>query len=312
MNPLAAFLKLVRWPNLLFIIFTQVLFFYCVLPFVYHAANILDYNSLSPYNFFLIVAASVLIAAAGYIINDYFDLHIDEINKPSKLIIEKFIKRRWAIVLHLCFSAVGFLISGYVGYRLRNIYIPFYNLICIALLWFYSTTFKGKLLVGNVVISLLTAWVIFVITLAVYKTGAPNNLLFIPRLLKLSLLYAGFAFVISLVREVVKDIEDIDGDARYNCRTMPIVWGIPVSKIFAAVWLVVLIGAISILQFYVLQLGWKASITYSVILIIIPLLWILKNLYAAKVSADYHRLSNTIKLVMLTGILSMIFFRFYL
>ncbi|MDQ6757831.1 MAG: geranylgeranylglycerol-phosphate geranylgeranyltransferase [Bacteroidota bacterium] len=310
MNLPSAFLKLIRWPNLFFIVLTQLLFYYCVLPFVYK--NLLPSVFLSPNIFFLLVTASICIAAAGYIINDYFDLNIDMVNKPSQLIIEKYINRRWAIVLHLCFSFIGFLISCYVGYKLRNIYIPFFNLTAIVTLWFYSTTFKKKLLIGNFLISLLTAWVILVLTVAEYKSINIEKGFLIPRLLKVSFLYAGFAFIISLIREVIKDMEDMQGDTKYNCKTMPIVWGIQVSKVFSGVWLAVLIGAVVILQFYVMQLGWWLSAVYSILLIIIPLLWILRRLYQAQVTADYHKLSNTVKLVMLTGILSMIFFRIYL
>ncbi len=119
MKLLPAFFKLIRWPNLIFIALTQIIFFYCAVPFVYKG---FQSNGLSNNIFYLLVLASVCIAAAGYIINDYFDLNIDLVNKPSKLIIEKYIKRRWAIVLHLCLSFFGFLISCYVGYKLRNIY----------------------------------------------------------------------------------------------------------------------------------------------------------------------------------------------
>lgn len=311
MNSSVAFLKLIRWINLVFIALTQILFFYCVLPFVYKGIQTTD---LSQSNFYLLVTASVSIAAAGYIINDYFDLNIDLVNKPSKLIIEKYINRRWAIVLHLGLSFIGFAISAYVGYKLRNIYIPFFNLLSIVALWFYSTTYKKKLLVGNVIISLLTAWVILVITVAEYKfsSSTDSHIFIIPRLLKASFLYAGFAFIISIIREVIKDMEDIKGDLKYECKTMPIVWGIPVSKVFAGVWLVVLTVGVAALQFYVLQLGWWLSAIYCVLLIIIPLLWILDKLYKAQIAADFRRLSNAIKFVMLTGIISMVFFRIYL
>ena len=107
-------------------------------------------------------------------------------------------------------------------------------------------------------------------------------------------------------------MEDIEGDLKYECQTMPIVWGIPVSKVFAGVWLVVLIGAVAALQFYVLQLGWWLSAIYCVLLIIIPLLWILDKLYKAQIAADFRRLSSAVKFVMLTGIISMVFFRIYL
>ncbi len=312
MRLLAAFLKLIRWPNLVFIALTQVLFFYCILPFVYRGYPQITYT-LSPFTFYLLVFASLCIAAAGYIINDYFDLNIDQVNKPSHLIIEKYIKRRWAIVLHLILSFTGFAVSCYVGYLIKNIYIPFFNLFAIAALWFYSTTFKRKLLIGNILISLLTAWVILVLTLAEYKNeNLLANINTNGRLFKISFLYAGFAFVISLIREVVKDMEDMEGDARYGCATMPIVWGIPVSKVFSAVWLSVLVASVAVLQIYVLQLYWWYSVLYCVLFITLPLLWILKRLYSANMQKDYHKISSAVKLVMFTGILSMIFFRIYL
>lgn len=131
------------------------------------------------------------------------------------------------------------------------------------------------------------------------------------RFMRISFLYAGFAFVISLIREVVKDMEDMEGDKRYGCKTIPIAWGIPASKVFVAVWLVVLIGMISIVQIYVLQLGWYWSAVYSILLIIAPLVWILRKLYQAQVPKDYHQLSSVIKMVMLAGLVSMFFFKIY-
>ena len=131
------------------------------------------------------------------------------------------------------------------------------------------------------------------------------------KLFKYAVLYAGFAFIISLIREVVKDMEDMEGDAKYGCKTMPIVWGIPSTKVFTAVWLIVAVAALVIIQVYALYLGWWWSAAYCVVTIIIPLLWILKKLYKAQVAKDYHQLSTAIKLVMLAGILSMVFFKIY-
>jgi len=124
-------------------------------------------------------------------------------------------------------------------------------------------------------------------------------------------MYNGYAFVISLVREVVKDLEDMDGDRKEGCRTMPIVWGVPAAKIFAAVWMVVLIGILLVSQFYVMTFGWWISAAYIVITVVVPLGYIMKWLYAANATNDYAKLSRWIKIVMLTGIFSMSFFRFY-
>jgi 4-hydroxybenzoate polyprenyltransferase len=309
MNVLTAFFKLVRWPNLLFIALTQLLFRFFVLRFAY-LDNIPGNGNikLTQPLFFLLVIASVCIAAAGYIINDYFDLNIDLVNKPSKLIIDRYIKRRWAIVLHVVLSFTGFLLSLYVGYKLWNFYVPFFNLIAILALWFYSTTFKKKLLIGNILISLLSAWVILVLVLAEYRFQLSTPDAHWRRLLKVSFIYAGFAFVISLVREVIKDMEDLPGDSKYGCTTMPIVWGLQVAKVFVAVWIVVLAGGIAVTQIYVLQLGWWLSALYSLVTILIPLLWVLRKLYEAKTQDEFHTLSTTVKLVILTGIFSMIFF----
>ena len=171
------------------------------------------------------------------------------------------------------------------------------------------------------IISLLTAWVVMAVFFFIYRrffiplpgwaeivNNDPHTL---RRLMRLAFLYSGFAFIISLVREVVKDIEDMEGDERYGCRTLPIVWGIQAAKIFAGVWLVVLIALLVIVQFYVLQMGWWWGAVYCIFLIILPLLFILRKLFSATVPADYHRMSSFIKWVMLTGILSMIFFRYY-
>src|SRR5688572_3368171 len=159
MKLIAAFFKLIRWPNLFFIALTQFLFYFCVFKQLLIQPGYQTENLL----FYLLVAASVVIAAAGYIINDYFDLSIDAINKPSKIVVDKIVKRRWAIFWHLVLSAVGILISVYVSFRLGSWLITIANVCCVLLLWFYSTTFEKKVLSGNVIIAALTAWVIVVV-----------------------------------------------------------------------------------------------------------------------------------------------------
>lgn len=316
MKLISAFFRLIRWPNLLFIVITQFLFYYCIILTAYNNYAFSDSLFLSWKLFWLLVASSVLIAAAGYIINDYFDLNIDQVNKPDSIVVQKIIKRRWAIVWHLSLSLLGVLIAFYVSWKLRSWVIAPANLLCVLVLWFYSTTFKKKFLVGNVLISLLTAWVVFVLYISELRVSNFLNhesyQLVMKKVFKLAVLYGGFAFIISLVREVVKDMEDIQGDEKYGCRTMPIVWGIPPSKVFAAVWLLVLILAVLVVQVYGVLLGWYVAVGYGLIFIILPLLSVLRNLYGAVAINEFHTVSNRIKLVMLTGILSMIFFRYHI
>jgi len=305
---LPAFLRLVRWPNLLFIAITQILFVYCIVHPVFVRAGLSP--NISGGYFVLLMISSILLAAAGNVINDYFDLNIDQINKPEKLVVEKIISRRWVIFWHLLFSAIGVIIGFYIDYKTNVRFLGFMHIGTALLLFLYSVSLKKKLLTGNILISLLTAWVILVI----YWCEASNltRPVLIGTLTRITFLYAGFAFVISLIREVVKDIEDIEGDRRFGGYTMPIALGMNATKVFAAVWLVVLIGALIIVQFYVLNHKWWWSAFYCIVFIVIPLLYIFKLLFRANKSEDFHRLSSLIKAAMLTGILSMIFFRFYL
>jgi len=264
------------------------------------------------WNFVLICLSSVLIAAAGYIINDYFDLNIDQVNKPKKLVVETIIKRRWAIVWHIVLSFTGVVIGFYIDFTTHIWLLGLSNAVCVFLLFIYSTSLKRRFLVGNILISLLTAWVVLVVAWCEYNhLIKTNNNLHADKILRDTFLYAGFAFVISLVREVVKDMEDIEGDRKYGCRTMPIVWGVNATKVFVAVWIIALIGTLVAIQVYALRLGWIASVVYSILLIIAPLVWIIKKLYDAKTPHDFHRISSWIKFVMFTGIVSMIFFRIY-
>lgn len=313
----ASFFRLIRWPNLVFIALTQALFYYAVilpvLPQVYYSLE----KKLTIPVLALLILASILIAAAGYIINDYFDINIDRVNKPEKMVVERTIKRRWAIILHIVITLLGLALSLYVSSK-TTLVIFLANAGCAFLLWLYSTTFKKKLLSGNVIISILTAWTIIVLYFAVNTaylnplSQHPDFIQAMNQVFKFSVVYAGFAFISSLVREVVKDIEDIEGDTRYGCKTIPIVWGVPAAKVFVGVWMVVLTGAIFVIIIYMLQKGWWLYALYCLLLIIAPLLHTMKGFYKAKVSNDYHTTSNQIKLVMLAGILSMLLLKIYL
>ncbi|MFT4095015.1 MAG: geranylgeranylglycerol-phosphate geranylgeranyltransferase [Niabella sp.] len=304
------FMKLIRWPNLLFIVLTQVLFEFCI----YHPIYKITLPAQDIFSFLLLVAASVFIAAAGYIINDYFDINIDLINKPQKMILGKALSRRWALAWHLTLSGLGIICTAIAVNPFDRWYLVIANMVCVVLLWFYSARFKKDILTGNIIVSLLTAWTIMIIFLSKYSFNNafssidPGQI----RLFRFAMLYSGFAFVISLIREAIKDIEDMPGDEKFGCRTLPIAWGIQATKVYVAVWLTILIVLLVIIQFYVLQFRWWLAMGYCIIFIIIPLMYIFRKLMQAAAAQDYHKLSNLTKGVMLTGILSMLFFYFYL
>ena len=282
---------------------------YCVLQPLLAASN--KKPNLNPAHFLLLVVSSVFIAAAGYIINDYFDLNIDRINKPNRLIVQKIIKRRWTIVWHFFLSMAGVAIGFYLDLTTHVTLLGFSNLACACLLFLYSISLKKKLLSGNILISLLTAWTLLVVTWCEARFFFNPADVNIHKIVRITFLYTGFAFVISLIREAIKDMEDIEGDRKYGCKTMPIVWGFNASKIYVAIWLTTITLTIFLLLIYMLQIRWWFGAVYCLVLIIIPLIRIFQRLFKAKTQQEFHALSSMVKFVMLTGILSMIFFRIY-
>ncbi len=310
MKKIIAFIRLIRWPNLLFIIITQSLFMYCVIFPLYQQAGLQPF--LTGKNFILLCLSSVLIAAAGYIINDYFDLNIDLINKPHKIIVDRLISRRWTIILHFFLSIAGIFIGFYLDFTTRIWFVGITNLACAMMLFLYSVSLKRKFLAGNLLISVLTAWVILVIPWCENKhLFGSNNLLQTDKILRISFLYAGFAFIISLIREVIKDMEDAEGDRKQGCTTLPIIWGISAARIFTIACCILLIIVLLVVQIYLIQLRWWLAIAYFVLLVIIPLARCLQLLLKANEPAEFHRLSTYIKLIMLSGILSLLFFKLY-
>jgi 4-hydroxybenzoate polyprenyltransferase len=312
LQKIGAFFRLVRYPNLIFIALTQSLFYFIIEQSIFSEIEYATGSLLGTNDFFLLLLSSVAIAAGGYIINDYFDMDIDNVNKPHKLVIGKLISRRWAMLFHMLLSLIGLFLTAVVALHLNNIMLLVFNFVSVVLLLFYSTTFKKRLLVGNVIISLLTAWVVGVLFIAEIKFSDADymlkNLAVIERLYKFTLIYAGFAFIVSLVREVVKDLEDIIGDKKYGCTTMPIVWGVNASKIYASIWLVVLIGALGAIFFYTIINTWNGLIPVLVIVLLSFLIFILFQIKKASTSKDFGKISSQVKLLMLIGILSMLLF----
>lgn len=296
---------------MLFILLAESLFhFFIYKPLYPNAALTADYP------FYFIVATSICIAAAGYIINDYFDVNIDQVNKPQSVVVGAHISRRWVIFWHLILSMGGVYISLIAFPFQQYLHIHFSNLATILILWFYSTNFKRDFLIGNVVIAVLTAWTIgvvyfskFTLVQLVHPTHMQTTDL---KFFKLMLLYSSFAFILTLVREALKDMEDMNGDEKFGCKTMPIAWGLQTTKVYVAVWLMVLILVLTIIQLYSIPFGWWIPIIYCVITIIAPLVYVLFHLKQAYTKNDFNKLSNLIKLAMLMGILSMGFFYFLL
>lgn len=308
-NAVGSLLKLVRYPNLLFIVLTQLGLHYLVILPILHDAQVV--STLSHLDVALLVLSTVLIAAGGYIINDYFDVQIDRVNKPDRVFIDRSIKRRVAILLHQIFSGVAVLIGVYLAWKAHNLKLAAIQPIVVGFLWFYSTGYKKQPLTGNVVVSFLTGLVVLIVGIyqsdlfynpeAAYAAYAVFIRLFF---------YFVFAFVVSLMREIVKDMEDVEGDERFGCRTLPILIGINKTK-----WVVYALAALTfLLVLYIEVSRYHArdflTIIYLLQTLQVPLGVVVWQLVVADSPKHFRRVSTLIKLLMLMGIFSMAYLYF--
>ncbi|WP_343701673.1 geranylgeranylglycerol-phosphate geranylgeranyltransferase [Chitinophaga sp.] len=314
MTLLAAFFRMVRYPNLIYIALTQFLLQYCVVAPVLQNSG--AEPSLSFPHFLMLCFSTVLVAAGGYIINDYFDINIDLVNKPEKMVVEKIINRRWAMAWHTILNMAGVSLGFVVAFQIGQFYLGFVQVFCTLLLWFYSTSFKRQVLIGNVAISLLTALSVVVVGFyerQIYESFEAIMSLTGRKLIKIIGIYALFAFVLSMIREIVKDMEDMIGDSKDGCRTIPIVWGLKKAKAFTMLLMVILQVLLVIIMVVTALKAWYAAAGYILLFVLLPFtLFVQKPFLQAYQPAHFHKISTWIKIVMLTGILSMVFFKIML
>lgn len=302
-NPIIAFFKLIRIENLLIIAITQ----WCIKYLVFSPIN--EFSKFTPTLFTISLLSTLLIAAAGYIINDYFDVKTDKINRPETVVIDVIIKRRWAMILHIIFNGVGLLLGLYLALKCHSLKLLTFQILSILLLWFYSTHFKKQLLVGNIVVSLLTATIpLMPMVYEYYLIGGIDSLTsfligdFLKTLVIIVLGYSAFAFLTSFAREVIKDMEDYKGDIQTGCKTMPIVWGIITSKVVTFFVIVITIGLLLLASLKFYKEKQFIAVYFILSLVILPLIILLFQTIRAKTSKDFKMASLLLKFTMLFGI----------
>ena len=301
---------LVRWSNLFFLgALIYVMEKWVVVPIL---DDVAFGEQLPWYILLLIAAATILIAAGGYVINDYFDIKIDRINRPDQLIVTQYISKENAMRLSIGLSGVGMVCGLVAAWLLRSSTIAILFAIIPGLLWFYSSSYKRLLIVGNVTIALLSALSPMMIAIANVAQLQLKYSTILPYTTLEHDIYAWvggfslFAFLLTWIREIVKDLQDQMGDRELECHSMPIVWGNIVTKIVVTALIVlttVLIGWFwySLLPF---DHSWQSfSTRYIVLAIIIPLWGALWLLWAAKIPSDYRTCQQVLKLTMFLGML---------
>ncbi|MGD2034472.1 MAG: geranylgeranylglycerol-phosphate geranylgeranyltransferase [Bacteroidales bacterium] len=300
-----AFFRLIRTPNLLIIAITQYFIRWFILkPLLSVSGFRVQLDTLQ---FSMLVVSTVMIAAAGYIINDYFDRKTDLINRPGKVIVGRLIKRRYVMAFHIIFTSLGILAGSYVAYSIGRLSLSMIFIFAGIVLWFYSTTYKRQVLVGNLIISVLVGLVPMLVLVFEFPLLVQRYQLHIlAKGVRFDYLifwvgsYSIFAFTVNLIREINKDIEDFEGDAVFGCRTIPIAWGLKAAKWIVTVLIVLMIAPV--IYLLVFHLADKISFVYIVLFIIVPLIMLAFGVNWASTKKQYHILSQSSKLIMLAGL----------
>jgi len=319
MQILSAFFRLVRIWNLSIIALSLSLFYFLVIVPIHNTKLGTTLLPFSHVEFVLFVLSVVLIAGGGNIINDYFDFELDKEFKPERPIASGVISLNSAMYLHMAFVFLGVAIGFYLGWTIDNYKIGYLYVICSLLLYLYSSYLKKIPLAGNLVISTLAAFVFVlpVIFDAVFLNSIHAQSLFENTGYAFSIIiwqmkfYAGFAFLTSLAREIVKDIEDKEGDSVYNIQTIAVQFGETTAKITAAIVMLVLLAALVFFMQSFYAVNAKKEFLYVSSGLVVPVLITLSFLLLAKQKNDYARVSTFLKIIMLLGIFSIPAFYFF-
>jgi 4-hydroxybenzoate polyprenyltransferase len=300
------FLNLIRWKNLVILALVQLMIKYALLePFI-ESTGIA--TTLQPFGFMMLVLATLCIAAAGYAINDLYDLETDRINKPQKLIVGNGISEkqvtRWFIILNVLGVGLGYLVSYHIG---KSDFFAIFIIIS-GLLYVYSAYLKQYPLIGNLAVSACIGFSILLVGIydllpAMTQSNRSVQLTFFEIILD----YALFAFLITLLRELVKDIEDFEGDAVAGYQTLPVQFGKSAAKYLSLLLNLVLAG---LTVYYVMTYLYKNEVMvfYFLIFITAPLIFTALKLWQAKEKKDFSKVSLLLKFIMISGIFSMLVF----
>jgi len=305
-----AILRLIRFKNLLVIILTQVLIkLFLITPYISNP-------SLSIINFNIYLLALVTIVSAGYIINDIYDIEIDKINRPKTRIISKEIDKESALKAYKILNSIGITSGFYVAYQIGKPSFGAIFIFFVFSLWKYSKDYKTSFLIGNLQVALLTA--LSIINIALFdliplgiKHETGSRIIFY-----IILIYAAFSFITTLIREIIKDLEDFDGDKKRNSLTLAISCGIEKTKKISILLILTPILGLAYFQYFQYSVlnstfsieinYWGVNLTAVFYILLLQLLFILliMKLNTAISKSDFHFSSSLCKIIMLTGILS--------
>jgi len=299
---LVTYLKLIRWKNLLLIVYV----FLSFKLFLFSSLNITTKLTLTQ---FIILLLSVLfITAAGNIINDIYDIKSDAINKPNKVVVDQIITIETAKQWYKITNALGLILGIALCLNIGNPSYSFIFITTVLLLYYYSKKLKSLPIIGNIVVSFLIAICVLILPFFDLDFSVKNsNKNLVIGIIKVLIL---FAFSLNLIREIIKDIQDVNGDYHLNMNTLPILIGRIRAQKLASFLCVIPIA----LLFYIIinfSIQYKITVLYLLLFTLVPLIYVALKLNVTKKKNELHRLSSMLKIIMLLGISSMLIFSIF-
>jgi 4-hydroxybenzoate polyprenyltransferase len=296
------FLKLIRYQNLLMLAFMQLIFRYGFLKL----QNIP--LALAEWQYGLLVLSTVLLAAAGYVINDIFDQDTDIENKPKDVIVGKKITEATAYNIYLALNVTGVAIGFYLSNVILKPGFAAIFILIAATLYIYATSLKQMLLLGNIIVALLLSFSVVIIgVFDLYPVIDQTNQPIMANLFSILLDFALFAFMINFIREIVKDLEDIKGDSNQGMKTLPIVFGMDkTSKLASILGLIPIVFLLVYTNNYFVANNLFATTIYTFVFVVGPLLFFSIKIWSAKTKKEFHKLSLLLKWILFFGIISIV------
>lgn len=300
------FFKLIRYKNVLFVILTEVLIYWSV---IVPTLNIYGLQTRIPvWVIYILIIATALIIAGGYVINDYFDIKTDKINRPDNLIITKTIQKHNAMRFYQILTGMGVLLGIISAVTLRSITLGLIFLIVPGMLWFYSASYKRQLLIGNIIVAVIASLVPIIPLIA--ESAAISNyyndlIKQTPILYKLYAYVCGFSvfsFLLTLIHEIIKDIQDEPGDRELEFHTIPVVWGNNTAKSIVTVLFAVTNILAAYTAFYLISFPGSTTTRYYLFSILVPSICAIAILWSNSCTAIKNTATLT-NFIMLTGVL---------
>ena len=305
--------KLIRGGNLIIVVLCMYFFQYFALKPQFMQIPLIP--SVDNTLFFLLTLGVVMITAAGYIINDFFDFEIDKEFKANRSVLGVWLSLDNAFNLQLALNLIGLGLCYYVGWQLGNYSLGNYALFCVLLLVIYSMFLKKYFLVGNIVVAALSAFVFVLEVLYEYKffysTYINGNEYYFGKVMQQLRGYAFFAFFVSLIREIVKDAEDKEGDRVAGMKTLPVVLSVRMTNLVIGFLILLIMITLGWVQYQYYLAGDMKPFWYILLFIQLTLSTNLITLFSTSTQADYHNLSVFMKLVILFGVFAMPLFYYF-